>query len=156
MEVRGSYAVFYHGLIASSLKLFTNLHTKCGWSFFWKDFFPASIRRLSYSFTSDVHSSHFQRGFIQCQFTSVQLKAAIILQLKQLRSPFPPPLPAAPASPGTFTGSRHTPPQPLFYSSKKPHHTISLLVRQAFLSLSHLGSPRPCLLQAESILFGCW
>lgn len=50
-------------------------------------YFCASIGRLSYSFTFHVHSSHFQHGFIQCQFTSLQLNVIVILQLKQPISP---------------------------------------------------------------------
>lgn len=41
-------------------------------------------------------------------------------------------------------------------SKKTPPRSISVLIRQASLSLSHLGSPCLCLLQAKSILFGCW
>lgn len=134
----------------SSLKLFTDLHTTCSGGF-WKVFFSASIRRLYYSFTFHVHSSLFWSGFYslpvyipsgECHCYSAA-EATVF------------PLPATPTSTRTFTRNRHMPPPPLFYSAKKPHHSISLLVRQ----FSFLESPwQPCLwlLQAKSILFGCW
>lgn len=124
---------------------------------FWKDFFSASIRRLSYSFTSHVHSSHFQRGFIHHQFTSIQLNATCYSAAEA--TPFP--LPTAPPCHPNFSRDvrwKQAYPFSVFVllSQKTPPRSISLLVRQAFLSLSHLGSPRLCLLQAESVLFGCW
>lgn len=103
-----------------------------------------------------MHSSHFQHGFIQCQFTSLQLNVVVILELKQ---PIPPScylyLP-----PKLLLGCSVEIGIPLlslcFTQPKKPTMLFSLLVRQASLSLSHLGSPHLCLLQAKSILFGCW
>lgn len=116
----------------SSLKLFTDLHSTCSGGA-GRDFFSASFRRLCYSFTFHVHSSLFRSGLysLPAYIRSGECHCYSAAETTVF------PLPAAETSTGTFTGNRHMPPQPLFYSAKKPHHTISLLVRQ----FSFLESP---------------